>query len=161
MPQNVTNWLNLHFNDRWIGRFGPIEWPARSCDLTVADFFLWGYLKDRVYRTPVNSTDELKRRIREEFERIPQWMIERAARSVQDRLEMVVQNNGGHIVTNAGMHCADQENPASVSSTTTPTTISPILQQLTTENFPQNPFYHRPNNGARYTSHHKHDELKK
>ena len=87
-------------------------------------------------------------------------MIKRAARSVPDRLEMVVQNNGGHIVTNAEMNCVDQENPASVSSTT-PTNILSTLQQLTRENFPQNPFSHRPNNGARYTSHHKHDELKK
>lgn len=62
-------------------------------------------MKDRVYRTPINSTEELKRRIREEFNRIPQYMIERACRSVPERLEMVIQNEGGHIVTNIGMHC--------------------------------------------------------
>jgi hypothetical protein len=29
--------------------FGEIAWPARSPDLTVPDFSLWGFLKDRVF----------------------------------------------------------------------------------------------------------------
>ena len=40
----VRAWLDVNFENRWIGRRGPIEWPARSPDLTVADFFLWGYV---------------------------------------------------------------------------------------------------------------------
>ena len=31
--------LNRDFNGRWIGRGGPITWPARSPDLTSSDFF--------------------------------------------------------------------------------------------------------------------------
>ncbi|KMQ82211.1 hypothetical protein RF55_23784 [Lasius niger] len=27
-------WLNIHYPDRWIGRAGPVAWPARSPDLT-------------------------------------------------------------------------------------------------------------------------------
>ena len=30
------------------GRGGPLEWPARSPDLTPMDFWLWGYLKEKV-----------------------------------------------------------------------------------------------------------------
>jgi hypothetical protein len=30
--------------------FGDITWPARSPELTVPDLFLWGFLKDRVFR---------------------------------------------------------------------------------------------------------------
>ncbi|PRD19517.1 UNVERIFIED_CONTAM: hypothetical protein NCL1_57108, partial [Trichonephila clavipes] len=29
--------------DRLISRFGPVNWPPRSCDLTPLDYFLWGY----------------------------------------------------------------------------------------------------------------------
>ncbi|KAJ4441785.1 hypothetical protein ANN_11643 [Periplaneta americana] len=36
------------FDDRIISRN---LWPPRSPDLTTPDFFLWGYLKDRVYAT--------------------------------------------------------------------------------------------------------------
>ncbi|GFT52324.1 uncharacterized protein TNCV_1065331 [Trichonephila clavipes] len=33
------------FGDRLISRFGPVNWPPRSCDLTPLDYFLWGYAK--------------------------------------------------------------------------------------------------------------------
>ncbi|GFU11594.1 uncharacterized protein TNCV_4492271 [Trichonephila clavipes] len=31
-----------------ISRFGPVNWPPRSCDLTPLDYFLWGYVKSLV-----------------------------------------------------------------------------------------------------------------
>ncbi|GFX56416.1 uncharacterized protein TNCV_73621 [Trichonephila clavipes] len=37
------------FGDRLISRFGPVNWPPRSCDLTPLDYFLWGYVKSLVY----------------------------------------------------------------------------------------------------------------
>ncbi|GFW44110.1 uncharacterized protein TNCV_3854711 [Trichonephila clavipes] len=37
------------FGDRLISRFGPVNWPPRSCDLTPLDYFLWGYEKSLVY----------------------------------------------------------------------------------------------------------------
>jgi len=49
-----------------IGRAGQndqvfCKWPPRSPDLTVFDFFLWGYVKDRVYVPPLPATvDELQ-----------------------------------------------------------------------------------------------------
>ncbi|CAF1991725.1 unnamed protein product [Rotaria magnacalcarata] len=46
----VRDWLDEKFPARWIGRRGALDWPARSPDLTPADFFLWGYLKDIVYQ---------------------------------------------------------------------------------------------------------------
>ncbi|GFU27088.1 uncharacterized protein TNCV_280661 [Trichonephila clavipes] len=33
------------FGDRLISRFGPVNWPPRSCDLTPLDYFLCGYVK--------------------------------------------------------------------------------------------------------------------
>ncbi|EZA55669.1 hypothetical protein X777_04178 [Ooceraea biroi] len=39
----VTNFLNRQFPGRWMGRYGPIRWPARSPDLNPLDFFLWGH----------------------------------------------------------------------------------------------------------------------
>lgn len=46
----ARNWLNKHLPDRWIGRRGPLEWAARSPDLTPLDFYLWGYVKQKVYQ---------------------------------------------------------------------------------------------------------------
>ncbi|KAJ8935835.1 hypothetical protein NQ318_019894, partial [Aromia moschata] len=60
----VRNWLNSEFNEHWIGRDGPILWPPRSPDLTILDFYLWGRLKQIVYREPLeNDEEQLKTRI--------------------------------------------------------------------------------------------------
>ncbi|GFV75761.1 DUF4817 domain-containing protein [Trichonephila clavipes] len=33
------------FGDSLISRFGPVNWPPRSCDLTPLSYFLWSYVK--------------------------------------------------------------------------------------------------------------------
>jgi hypothetical protein len=40
-----TNTLKQLFPNRLISMRGDLTWPARSLDLSVCDFFLWGYLK--------------------------------------------------------------------------------------------------------------------
>ena len=46
--RRVREILDECFPDRWIGRDGPIVWPARSLDLNVLDYFVWGYVKAAV-----------------------------------------------------------------------------------------------------------------
>ncbi|GFX34436.1 putative transposable element [Trichonephila clavipes] len=36
----TTDLLKDTFGDRLISRFGPVNWPPRSCDLTLLDYFL-------------------------------------------------------------------------------------------------------------------------
>ncbi|GFU81671.1 putative DD41D transposase [Trichonephila clavipes] len=50
--------------DRLISRFGPVNWPPRSCDLTPLDYFLWGYLKSSVYADKPQTLDHLEDNIR-------------------------------------------------------------------------------------------------
>ncbi len=50
------------FDKNCIGRGGTSPWPPRSSDLTL-DFFLWGHVKDVVYRTPPMTLCDLQRRI--------------------------------------------------------------------------------------------------
>jgi hypothetical protein len=47
-------------------RFGEIAWPARSPDLTLPDFFLWGFLKDLVFRRHIMTIPKLKQAIVDE-----------------------------------------------------------------------------------------------
>ena len=35
----VREYLNVRLREKWIGRGGPIQWPARSLDLNPLDFF--------------------------------------------------------------------------------------------------------------------------
>jgi len=44
----------------YVRSFGDIAWPARSPELTIPDFFLWGFLKDRVFRWRIMTIQELK-----------------------------------------------------------------------------------------------------
>ena len=60
---DVPGSLNATFPNQWIGHHGPICWPPRSPDLTLLDLFLWGYVKDCVFATPVNDIGELRTRI--------------------------------------------------------------------------------------------------
>lgn len=39
--RDVQNYLNEWMENRWMGRGGPIAWPARSPDMTLLDYFLW------------------------------------------------------------------------------------------------------------------------
>jgi hypothetical protein len=61
--RGVKNWLDANLENRWIGRNGPVLWPARSPELNPCDFFLWGHLKQIVYETPVNTVEELTVRV--------------------------------------------------------------------------------------------------
>jgi hypothetical protein len=45
-------------------------WPARSPDLYPCDFYLWGNLKQKVYKTNPHTTEELKENIRNELSAI-------------------------------------------------------------------------------------------
>jgi hypothetical protein len=59
----VRQFLNNTFPDRWIGRRGPTEWPPRSPDLTPLDFFLWGWLKSKVYKIQPTTLHDLREEI--------------------------------------------------------------------------------------------------
>jgi hypothetical protein len=65
-----TGTLRPFFQHRIISRFGDVPWPARSPDLTACDFFLWGYLKHKVFETRPPDLDTLKQKIVEEINAI-------------------------------------------------------------------------------------------
>lgn len=90
----ARNYLDEIFVGRWIGRRGAIEWPARSPDLTPLDYFLWGHLKDRVYRTTPRNIDELKQRIKDEIAAIPPETIQRAVETFNNRIAFCQEVNG-------------------------------------------------------------------
>ncbi|KAF7396146.1 hypothetical protein HZH66_007008 [Vespula vulgaris] len=51
------------FHGRWIARDGAIEWLPRSQDITPSNYFLWGFIKDPVYKSRIVDLDEHKERI--------------------------------------------------------------------------------------------------
>ena len=102
MGPRVTarNWiafLRQQFPGRLISRFGDVEWPPRSPDLSPPDYFLWGYLKDRVYANRPRTIEELKTNIRFEIQAISSEILEKVVNGMLDRAQECVARSGGHL----------------------------------------------------------------
>ncbi|GFW48791.1 transposable element Tc3 transposase [Trichonephila clavipes] len=69
------------FGDRLISRFGPVNWPPRSCDLTPLDYFLWGYVKSLVYADQPQTLDHLEDNIRRVIADIRPQMLEKVIKN--------------------------------------------------------------------------------
>ena len=73
------------------------RWPPRSPDLNPCDFYLWGYLKSKVFNPLPNSLDELKINIRREIEKITKDDLKRVFLNFEKRVVLVIESKGGHI----------------------------------------------------------------
>lgn len=97
----VTGLLNQHFVE-FIGNRGNIPWPACSPDLTPMDFFLWGALKNEVYKFEIDNVDQIKAKIREHIAYFNNSnIVSKAINKVQVRYTACIAENGGiieHIV---------------------------------------------------------------
>ncbi|GFW36132.1 putative DD41D transposase [Trichonephila clavipes] len=69
------------FGDRLISRFGPVNWPPRSCDLTPLDYFLWGYVKSLVYADKPQTLDNLEDSIRRVIADIRPQMLKKSSKT--------------------------------------------------------------------------------
>ncbi|GFW31957.1 putative transposable element [Trichonephila clavipes] len=69
--------LKDRFGDRLMSRFGPVNWPPRSCDLTQLDYFLWGYVKSLVYADKPQTLDHLEDNILRVIADIRPQMLEK------------------------------------------------------------------------------------
>jgi hypothetical protein len=61
------------------------------------DFFLWGYVKDIVYRTKVRDITNLKQRITDAIATIDEGMLQRTWQEIEYRLNVLRATNGAHI----------------------------------------------------------------
>lgn len=93
----ARDFLDNHFPERWIGRSGPLAWPARSPDLTACDYWLWGHLKQLVYRRQPDSLEELKISIRAAFAEVTNDVRQRAIAEFDRRVRLCAEKNGDHI----------------------------------------------------------------
>jgi len=93
----------LHTSAR--SKFGPFIgdrviskglWPPRSPDLTPPDYFLWGYLKGRVYQNKPRTIDPLKANITEEIQAVTADVLARTFQNMARRVQSCLDANGGH-----------------------------------------------------------------
>ncbi|GFW62286.1 transposable element Tc3 transposase [Trichonephila clavipes] len=82
------------FDDRLISRFGLVNWPPRSCDLTPLDYFLWGYVKSLVYADKPQTLDHLEDNIRRVIADIRPQMLEKVIENWTSRLDYIRASRG-------------------------------------------------------------------
>ena len=68
--------------NRWIGRIGTVEYPPRLPDVTPMDFFLWGFLNDKICSRKPKTIAEMRVAIEEECAEIPEEMLLDVCKSI-------------------------------------------------------------------------------
>lgn len=92
----TRDYLNEHFRP-WIGTNGQTKWPPRSPDLTPLDFFLWGYVKNLVYKNTYESVNELQTELKRIILNIHHSKIKKATGSeIIKRVQLCIQQEGRH-----------------------------------------------------------------
>ena len=96
---NISEWMTEFFQHKIIALHHPQEWPPRSPDLTPCDFFLWGYLKSKVYVTAPRDMADLIQRIDREADAIKQNsdLVKRAVKDMVRRAQNCVASGGSHV----------------------------------------------------------------
>lgn len=89
--------LTQKLGDRVISRNGPVNWPARSCDLTPLDYFLWGYLKSKVYANKPATIQALKNNIIAEINTIQAAICEKVIENFDHRIDVCKSSRGEHL----------------------------------------------------------------
>ena len=62
-PQTTIDLLCQTFDGQLIRRNGDNNWPAKSCDLTPLDYFLWSSVKEKCYANKPETIKYLKANI--------------------------------------------------------------------------------------------------
>jgi hypothetical protein len=85
--------LKNYFADRTITKG---LWPPRSPDLSPPDYFLWGFLKGKVYQDKPRTVNDLKRNIAHAFSNISPGLLYDGVHSLLQRSHMCILVDGQH-----------------------------------------------------------------
>jgi len=69
----------------------------RSPDLSLCDFFLWGYLKGKVYVDKPRDIPHLQNAVERKMRAIPRQMCEKVMTNISRIMNECVQNKGRHL----------------------------------------------------------------
>ena len=92
----VGFWMQ-HFQTGGLGEM--VQHPGHHDRRTspFLDSFLWRYVKDKVFSTPVPGITNLKARITDSFATITEDMLENTWREIDYRLDVLRATKGAHV----------------------------------------------------------------
>lgn len=93
VAHDTLRYLEEFFGDRLISRD---RWPSRSPDLTPLDFYLFGYLKNKIHQNRLHNLEQLQAAIEHEIHNIDQNQLHRLFDNIKRRINLCLEANGGH-----------------------------------------------------------------
>ena len=93
----IRRFLVAAFPNRWIGERWSDTLATTITGYHPLDYFLWGYVKDKVFSTPVPDITNLKARITDAFATITEGMLENTWRETDYRLDFLRATKGAHV----------------------------------------------------------------
>ena len=102
VPAHTSNqsmhYLRGQFPGKVISKRGDVIWPPRSPDLAILDFFLWGYLKHKIWSVQRNqqpsNIEQLKESIRRNCREIPRNKILDSFQGMINRCNKCIEADG-------------------------------------------------------------------
>ena len=82
-----------------------MPWAPRSPDLTPLDYFLWGYVKDRVYGQKPATMSDLKSLIAEAIRSVTTATVSKVYGNFEKQLAACIEQHGGHFERGLSCKC--------------------------------------------------------
>jgi hypothetical protein len=89
-------YLRPKFGSKIISRRADLNWPARSPDLNVLDFWFWIFAEAQVYRRKPQSLAEVIECVDDVAASVSPDMIRSAVSNLRNRVILCFQEKGGH-----------------------------------------------------------------
>ncbi|KAI6648091.1 hypothetical protein LOD99_11900 [Oopsacas minuta] len=96
-PAHTSNVTQSWLHDNFPGFITKEEWPPYSPDLNPMDYSVWSILETKACVNSHTSIKSLKRKLCQEWNKIPQKTLRAAIEALPDRITRVIQNEGGYI----------------------------------------------------------------
>lgn len=72
---------------------GNVRWLARSPNSSICDFFLWDYLKEKIFKNRLHTLEELEEQFWEEIGAIPVEICQNTAENFRNRLHKCIADS--------------------------------------------------------------------
>ena len=92
----AREWLTNQFGNKIISHHMESPWSARSPDLSPLDYFLWGYVKENVFKRQPADIEILKEIVQEVVSSIDQDVLHAVMANFEKRINLCIDQQGGH-----------------------------------------------------------------
>ena len=91
----ALEWLKSRFGDKIISQRTEFSWSVTSPDPSPLDYFLWGFIKEKVFKSNPRIILALKQLI-EEVSSINQETLAKVINNFKKRIDLCIEKQGGH-----------------------------------------------------------------